>query len=774
MLKTLSVLSLIATLTTAQTGVFTLMDYPLLAVTMIQNRAYRLLDNKELYFPNYTECTAMEPTNVVAGLTQTLYCNPVVGSTEGILNETGYDYSGDLAECADLCYQWNLNNADAECLSFNKIHETSSSSSNFMCQLLSCSHFNTTVGFFNANGWGHNDYGFLNSEVSPKCRGLHMTEAERQLYDHHDNGYGSYMCNVTADDLEVHNTNFYTYRTLVECAAACVHMISCIGFNYNTDTFTCLPHAAFTHVDPQCLIATAEPELETRYFGREFFLPDIFVNQTAYGYGCSSLVNHTLNVFSAAHSDIRYNPADCANHCRDDGLCVGFELNSDKCTTFSQCDNTYVDPSGNRVVLFIDKDEIVTNNYIFVVDGVANETACTELAREADTYVLSFQTRRTDSAFVNTGCYLNVYTTEEGSNTLAQVMPVLSTGIIEANRWVASTATSWGIGRIMTDVIPDGQQVISEFNSTFDGTGVNIYVIDSGIDPSNTLFQNRAFIGGDFINERSTADLNGHGTHCAGTVGADDIGIARGASVYGIKSLSEKGTGSYFTIVKGMEWAYKHANGQRGIISMSLSGGQSNVLDKIISDVTNSLNMAIVAAAGNRASDACSYTPALYGGRNIKNFITVSSMDQNDARSSFSNYGSCANIFAPGTDITSTWLSGGTNTISGTSMATPHVSGVLALFLEKNGFDMSLAIDELFAEATAGVLSDVRGTPNLLLRAPLNGTAVVFGDLPSEGLSTVVVAGIAGGGASVLAGVSYIGYQYWFAPVKTAKYSFVY
>ena len=232
---------------------------------------------------------------------------------------------------------------------------------------------------------------------------------------------------------------------------------------------------------------------------------------------------------------------------------------------------------------------------------------------------------------------------------------------------VAEQATPWGITRV---------------NGGADGTGKTAWVIDSGIDLDHPDLnvdeaRSRSFLGGKDANDPD--DANGHGTHVAGTIAAIDndegvIGVAAGATVISVRVLNRRGSGSFSGVIAGVE--YVGANGEAGdVANMSLGGGASQALDDAVVAASNPVIFCL--AAGNESDDANNHSPARANGPNI---VTVSASTSSDNFASYSNYGNPPiDWCAPGSGIESTWKNGGYNTISGTSMATPHVAGVLLL-----------------------------------------------------------------------------------------------
>jgi aqualysin 1 len=236
----------------------------------------------------------------------------------------------------------------------------------------------------------------------------------------------------------------------------------------------------------------------------------------------------------------------------------------------------------------------------------------------------------------------------------------------------------WGVDRVDADLSStkagDGSGVVAN---------VNIYIIDSGIatHPDLNLVSQVKFL----INP--STDCNGHGTHVAGTAAAIDnasdvVGVAPGANLTAVKVLNCRNTGLTSNIIKGVDWVT--ANAQRpAVANMSLGGGVSDALD---ASVRNSAATGIVyaIAAGNESQDACNTSPARAGEGSNNGIITVGSIDIRNEEASTSNFGTCVDLWAPGVSITSTWLNNSTNTISGTSMASPHVAGVAGLYLSAN------------------------------------------------------------------------------------------
>jgi aqualysin 1 len=274
---------------------------------------------------------------------------------------------------------------------------------------------------------------------------------------------------------------------------------------------------------------------------------------------------------------------------------------------------------------------------------------------------------------------------------------------------VTQTNPPWGLDRIGQRDLPLNQT----YSYTATGTGVNAYIIDTGIRITHTQFGGRASIGFDAVGDGQNGnDCNGHGTHVSGTVGGSTFGVAKNVRLFAVRVLNCSGSGSNAGVIAGVDWVTAHRI-RPAVANMSLGGGVSAALDTAVrNSIASGVTYAI--AAGNSNANAANSSPA-----RVAEAITVGASTITDARASFSNFGSVVDIFAPGQGILSAWRTSdtATNTISGTSMATPHVAGVAARFLQNNtGASPATVRNELVAQATLNHLSGIpSGTANRLL-----------------------------------------------------------
>jgi subtilisin family serine protease len=267
------------------------------------------------------------------------------------------------------------------------------------------------------------------------------------------------------------------------------------------------------------------------------------------------------------------------------------------------------------------------------------------------------------------------------------------------------SGATWGIDRIDQRNRP----LSGTYTYTTTASNVTAYIIDTGIQANHPQFGGRAAAVYDYAGG-SGADCNGHGTHVAGTIGSSTYGVAKGVRLRGVRVLNCSGSGTTSAIVAGMDWVRLNAT-KPAVANMSLGGGFSSSLNTAATNLANS-GVFLAVAAGNESQDACNVSPASASGT-----LTVAASTSTDARASYSNYGGCVDVYAPGSSITSTWINSGTNTISGTSMATPHAVGVAALYKGTFGdAASSTVVSWIINNATANVISgNPSGTPNRLL-----------------------------------------------------------
>jgi subtilisin family serine protease len=299
------------------------------------------------------------------------------------------------------------------------------------------------------------------------------------------------------------------------------------------------------------------------------------------------------------------------------------------------------------------------------------------------------------------------------------------------------TGATWGIDRIDQRDLP----LNGTYNYTPTGSGVRAYIIDTGINTGHTNFGGRASLAWDGIGD-GNQDCNGHGTHVAGTVGSSTYGVAKAVTLIGVRVFGCGSSGSNSTIIAGINWTAANAV-KPAVANLSLGGPASTATDDAVNGLINAGVVAVV-AAGNDGLNACSYSPA-----RVPNAITVGSTTSTDARSSFSNYGTCVDVFAPGSSILSTWIgsTSATNTISGTSMASPHVAGVAALYLQGNTTATAATVaNAIITTSTANkVTSAGTGSPNRLVYSLLTG-----GTTPPPGNSFTYTGSLSGTGAAAI------------------------
>ncbi len=291
---------------------------------------------------------------------------------------------------------------------------------------------------------------------------------------------------------------------------------------------------------------------------------------------------------------------------------------------------------------------------------------------------------------------------------------------VEQDRLVHATGTqpnppSWGLNRI------DQRNLPLDSSYTYPNTAANVtaYIIDTGIRTTHTDFGGRAVWGTNTVGGANT-DCNGHGTHVAGTVGGNAYGVAKSVRLVAVKVLDCAGSGSFAAVTAGVDWVTGNHTSGPAVANMSLGGTGTNAT--LENAVRNSIADGVVyaLASGNSSSDACNFTPA-----RTPEAVTVNASDSGDSRASFSNYGTCTDIFAPGVGITSAWSTGDSavNTISGTSMASPHVAGGAALILGGTPtLTPAQVASALYTNSTPNKIANPgSGSPNRLLFVNVGG-----------------------------------------------------
>lgn len=294
---------------------------------------------------------------------------------------------------------------------------------------------------------------------------------------------------------------------------------------------------------------------------------------------------------------------------------------------------------------------------------------------------------------------------------LPEVEYVEEEAIFTINAVVTQTGAPWGLARL-SSTTPG--TTTYEYDDTA-GSGTCSYIIDTGIYTAHTDFGGRAVWGGNFV-DSANSDGNGHGTHVAGTVGGTKYGVAKKTTLIAVKVLSASGSGSTSGVVAGINYAATNSQTRScpngAVANLSLGGGLSTSINNAVKALVQA-GVFVAVAAGNDNANAANYSPA-----SEPTVCTVGSTTSADAKSSFSNYGSVVDVHAPGTSILSAWIgsTSASNTISGTSMASPHVAGLGAYLLRKNGPQTPAALCAFIASsANQGVLTGLpSGTVNKL------------------------------------------------------------
>jgi subtilisin family serine protease len=314
------------------------------------------------------------------------------------------------------------------------------------------------------------------------------------------------------------------------------------------------------------------------------------------------------------------------------------------------------------------------------------------------------------------GAALNGYTATLSASEARRLAADPAVAVVEQNQTVRLTDTTqssapWGLDRVDQTSLPlSGTYTYPDTA----GSGVTAYVIDTGVRITHSQISGRASYGYDAVDGDSTAqDGNGHGTHVATTIAGSTYGVAKKAKIVAVRVLDNAGSGTTAGVIAGIDWVTNNHSGP-SVANMSLGGGASTSLDTAVSNsIASGVTYAI--AAGNSSANASSYSPA-----RVAAAITVGATTSTDAKASYSNYGSVLDLFAPGSSITAGWNTSdtATNTISGTSMATPHVAGAAAVYLagHTSATPAQVATALVNGATTGKVTSPGTGSPNRLLK----------------------------------------------------------
>lgn len=279
-----------------------------------------------------------------------------------------------------------------------------------------------------------------------------------------------------------------------------------------------------------------------------------------------------------------------------------------------------------------------------------------------------------------------------------------------ATKAATQSSAPWGLDRIDQLKLP----LSTTFTYSTTGSGVKAYIIDTGIRGSHNDFGGRVADGYDAVDGSLPADdCNGHGTHVAGTVGGAQYGVAKDVSLVSVRVLDCEGSGYWSWVIAGIDYVTaSHQPGQSSVANMSLGGGASTSVDTAVKNsIAKGVSYAV--AAGNSSQDACKFSPA-----RVPAAMTIGATDKSDYRPSWSNWGACVDWFAPGASIISSWFTGdsASNTISGTSMASPHTAGVAALYLQNSpGATPQQVRDALYSNTSKSLVKRAKSLNNHLL-----------------------------------------------------------
>ncbi|TVY81643.1 Subtilisin-like protease [Lachnellula suecica] len=358
----------------------------------------------------------------------------------------------------------------------------------------------------------------------------------------------------------------------------------------------------------------------------------------------------------------------------------------------------------------IDATDVVPDSYIVVYN---NDITAAAAAAHVESLSSLLSKRDTDGIGATYDMSaLKGYQVQADADTIAEIAAspdvayVEKDGKVYANALTTQTGAPYGLGRL-SHKLPGTTSYI--YDSTA-GAGTTVYVVDTGVYTAHAQFGGRASMGANYISGSANTDENGHGTHCSGTIAGSTYGVAKAAKIVGVKVLDASGSGTNSGVISGIQWvANNHV--AKSVLSMSLGGSASTAVNSAVKSAYSS-GVTVAVAAGNDNADASGYSPA-----SEPTAITVGAIDSTDARASFSNYGSLIDVFAPGVNVLSSWIGSttATNTISGTSMATPHIAGLAAYLIGLEGLSTPAAVvARIQALATSGKVTNSKSTNNLI------------------------------------------------------------
>ncbi|GAP91393.1 putative subtilisin-like protein [Rosellinia necatrix] len=278
--------------------------------------------------------------------------------------------------------------------------------------------------------------------------------------------------------------------------------------------------------------------------------------------------------------------------------------------------------------------------------------------------------------------------------------------VLAGKAMINQAPSTWGLGRISHHNKGYHNYIYNESA----GSGVKIYVLDTGILTTHNEFGGRASWGHNFIPNSPDTDENGHGTHCAGTAIGATYGVSKKAFAIAVKVLNKNGSGYWSQVISGINWAYNNAgiNRNKAVISMSLGGKFSQVVNDAVASATSG-GMTVSVSAGNKNANVSGYSPA-----SEESAVTVAAINSHDHKASFSNWGAGVDVFAAGVHVTSAWIGSdsATKTISGTSMSCPHVSGLAAYYIRLYNLSGKAVKGMIISSATTGLVINTNGSPN--------------------------------------------------------------